>query len=89
MEHIHNGRTWTLRGREPYTRKDGSRTELLVWETACAVCGGPFQVKTPAALWRLSQGFAQVHCEAHKLTRKQATARWLQSFRVKGQKNAR
>jgi hypothetical protein len=31
---------------EPYRRKDGRKTQLLVWSTSCPVCGASFQIKT-------------------------------------------
>lgn len=30
-------------GLEPYTRTDGEKTMLAVWEAACRVCGLPFR----------------------------------------------
>ncbi|HKR17644.1 hypothetical protein [Rhizorhapis sp.] len=38
---------YELVGVEPYRRRDGRKTELLVWATQCANCQSPFEVKTP------------------------------------------
>ena len=32
---------------EPYTRRDGTQTALLLWESQCAECGEPFSFKAP------------------------------------------
>lgn len=34
--------SYTLIRSEPYTRRDGGQTVLLIWETACATCGQNF-----------------------------------------------
>lgn len=47
-EYARGGCLWRAVRLEPYTRKDGSETELATWRGACAVCGGPKFVKTPA-----------------------------------------
>ncbi len=31
----------------PYTRRDGTQSALLVWESRCAECGEVFTFKTP------------------------------------------
>ncbi len=31
----------------PYTRRDGTQSALLVWESQCAECGEVFTFKTP------------------------------------------
>ncbi len=33
---------------EPYTRVDGSQTQLRVWVSYCAQCGEPFEYRTTA-----------------------------------------
>lgn len=62
-----DGRTFGWYGVDPYTRKDGSKTTLLLWRGACAVCGEPFTVKTPQQP-SSSKAFARKHCDAHKQT---------------------
>ncbi|GAC1550099.1 MAG: hypothetical protein NVS2B5_05730 [Beijerinckiaceae bacterium] len=34
-------------GLQPYTRRDGSQTNLVIWETECPRCGEPFTCLTP------------------------------------------
>lgn len=46
-EYLRKGCIWRAVAIEPYTRKDGSETELAVWQGACVVCGGHKFVKTP------------------------------------------
>lgn len=72
IEHAYKGRAWVLVGREPYTRKDGTVTELLRWQTPCAVCGTLFEIKTSVA-HETSKAFGAKHCAAHKLTQAQVT----------------
>jgi len=45
---IFDGQRYDLVRSEPYTRLDGGETALLVWESACPVCGTLFEVRTPA-----------------------------------------
>lgn len=45
--HTFKGRVWEAKGAEPYTRKDGTETELVVWQGLCTSCNGPMQVRTP------------------------------------------
>lgn len=53
----------------PYTRRDGSETELAVWEGACVVCGQPFTVSTPKPNPSgrvISKSFERTRCDEHK-----------------------
>lgn len=53
----------------PYTRIDGSETEIAVWEGTCAKCGAPFTITTPrpGPLGRIvSKNFQRVSCDRHK-----------------------
>jgi len=59
------GRIWKRVGEEPYTRRDGTSTTLLVWECFCAKCGMPIWTKTPVEFGR-SKSFGKKHCDAHK-----------------------
>jgi hypothetical protein len=55
------GRTFRLLRREPYTRKDGTETE--VWGGAiCRKCGDPFEVTTPVRTFERSGSFAYRTC---------------------------
>jgi hypothetical protein len=58
---------YELVGSEPYTRvRDGSKTELAVWRSACVTCGQPFMVRTPIRC----RGFRPTRrCELHRQRR--------------------
>lgn len=73
-----DGRVFVLWGSEPYQRKDGGLTTLKVWRATCAVCGAPFEIKTPSTTSAASdsKAFGRKHCDAHKLSPEQVTARW-------------
>jgi hypothetical protein len=73
-----DGRRFVCIGAQPYTRKDGSETALLVWQAQCVECGAPFTIKTPhyAREASDSKAFGRKRCDAHKLTREQAAANW-------------
>ncbi|MHA6905465.1 hypothetical protein JK151_08935 [Ralstonia syzygii subsp. celebesensis] len=60
-----DGRVWRRIGTEPYIRKDGSETVLVVWETGCAVCGTLIQIRTPVD-FSTTKAFLRKHCDAHK-----------------------
>lgn len=63
-----DGRIFRWHGVEPYTRKDGESTMLLLWRGTCAACGAPFTVKTPQRL-EGTKAFGRKHCDMHKLKR--------------------
>ena len=63
-----DGRVFRWYGVEPYTRKDGSASVVLVSCGTCAVCGAPFTVKTPQRL-EGTKAFGRKHCDMHKLKR--------------------
>lgn len=77
-----DGRVFVLVGKEPYQRKDGTMTELLVWQTSCAVCDAPFKVTTPFTVTCLgdTKAFGLKHCAKHRLTKDQVQARWLHAI---------
>lgn len=60
-----DGRIFRWYGAEPYTRKDGTATLVLLWRGTCAVCGEPFTAKTPQRL-EGTKAFGRKHCDAHK-----------------------
>lgn len=71
-----DGRVFYHLANVPYTRRDGSQTELAVWHSACVVCGASFTVTTPTeGRWPGSDSFGAKHCAAHKLTKAQVFAR--------------
>ena len=58
-----DGQRYDCVGSEPYTRRDGRQTTLLVWETRCPVCNQPFELRTPAQ----SRNFTPSRrCQKHK-----------------------
>lgn len=74
------GHTFTFEGVEPYTRKDGTGTHLDVWSTPCRHpgCKTRFVVRIPQGTSpQKSTVFGLAHCTEHRLTRPQATKKWL------------
>ena len=66
-EYVRKGRLWVATGFEPYTRKDGSQTELAVWKGHCKKCDGAFSVKTPVGLDPDRYNcFEVVRCPTHR-----------------------
>lgn len=57
------GQTYRCVGEEPYTRRDGTDTTLMVWESECAKCGQAFKFKTPVAA---SKFIPNRRCAKHK-----------------------
>lgn len=47
QQQTYDGQVYRLIAREPYTRKDGWQTTLLVWSSPCAQCGSLFQLRSP------------------------------------------
>jgi hypothetical protein len=43
----HKGQRYVCTSVSPYTRRDGTQTTVLVWESQCAECGETFTFKTP------------------------------------------
>ncbi len=43
-----NGQRYRLTAVEPHTKRDGSVTELLVWQTECAQCGCAMVTRSPS-----------------------------------------
>ena len=60
-----DGRVFYWLANIPHIRKDGSSTEIAVWHSACAECGGAFTVTAPLD-YSTSKAFAQKRCSAHK-----------------------
>ena len=71
-ERTYSGQEYTCVGVEPYRRRDGTETMLLVWQSHCAKCGEPFQCRTPVA----AKVFAPSRrCGEHKQPGKRVRAR--------------
>jgi hypothetical protein len=60
---IFDGQSYHLVKSEPYTRLDGGKTTLSVWQSNCPVCGAPFEVRTPA---NASKFQPNRRCSKHK-----------------------
>lgn len=78
LTHEHKGRLWLEIDRQPYTRRDGTTTELVVWAAQCCAdgCTEAVEVKTPVSGFSKSKAFDVKHCPAHKLTREQVNERF-------------
>jgi hypothetical protein len=78
LTHGDTGREWIEIGREPYRRRDGSTTELIVWACSCAIegCDGVVEIRTPVENYERSKAFGAKHCPLHKLSRVEAAQRW-------------
>jgi len=78
------GLTFTLTGTEPYTRKDGRETSLTIWKSNCKKCGREFEIRATAnANPNESKAFRVIHCQQHRLTQAQITARWRKAIQRK------
>jgi hypothetical protein len=60
---IFDGQRYHLVRSEPYTRLDGGKTTLFVWESNCPLCGALFEVRTPA---KASKFQPNRRCSKHK-----------------------
>jgi hypothetical protein len=60
----HGVRVFTLIGRRPYRRIDGTETTLIEWETPCVKCGTPFSILASARVTprKDTSPFQTVHC---------------------------
>lgn len=70
-----DGRVFYWLANIPYTREDGSETELGIWHSECAVCSASFTISIPVGN-TTSNSFGRKHCNAHKLTKSQVSALW-------------
>ena len=60
---IYDGQSYHLVKSEPYTRLDGGKTTLSVWQSNCPVCGDLFEIRTPA---NASKFQPNRRCSKHK-----------------------
>jgi hypothetical protein len=88
MEFESRGRVWTEAGREPYTRVDGTETELIRWQIKCAKCDAMAEITTPATGYEKSKAWGAVHCNTHKMTQQQVMQRWNEQRKANKQKKA-
>lgn len=65
-----NGQEFTSVGTEPFTRKCGERTVLVVWQAECATCGTGFIAKALPGAWPGSR-----RCEKHRQPGRRVDAR--------------
>lgn len=63
MIRSHKGQTYEVVGRFLRERRDGTTAEILRWQSACADCGEPFEITTPA---RSSKFQPNRRCQRHK-----------------------
>lgn len=63
--------------REPYERKNGKRTELIVWQSVCSLegCEEMFEVKTPIRGYEKQPALLYRHCPSHRMKRAQSVRR--------------
>lgn len=57
------GQRYQLVGLRAHCRADGSMTTLAEWNSRCAECGAPFQIRVPA---RASKFQPNRRCQRHK-----------------------
>lgn len=66
----HGPRFWTRVRIAPHIRKDGAETSVAVWRGRCVVCGGEFEILTPANVTACADSgngsFALVTCHKHR-----------------------
>ena len=65
MKKVYGNQTYFCIGDEPYTRKDGGQTRLLLWQSPCYTCGALFIFKTPASESALKFS-PNRRCDKHK-----------------------
>ena len=63
------GQRYEVVSLEPYVRKDGTTSILIVWQTWCAETGLPFTIKTGLAAKSVNR-----RCEKHAKPSKAVTA---------------
>lgn len=47
-DRLHKGQRYTCVASVPFTRKDGTVSAVLTWQSECAECGEAFKMTTPA-----------------------------------------
>jgi len=63
MLKTYRGQEYEMIGTEPYIRRDGTETLLVVWRSHCATCGKPFELRTPK---ESSKFDPNRRCQKHK-----------------------
>lgn len=59
---------WVLQRTAPYTRTDGTKTQIKLWQSQCVKCSAPIFCKTPMDE-STSRAFGLKHCNEHKAVR--------------------
>lgn len=72
---LKDGRVFLFERFEPYTRKNGTLMDLMVFSCKCAKCEIRFEIKTTAPDPTL-QSFGKKHCETHKLSKSEVCLLW-------------
>ena len=62
-EILHHGQRYVVIGKFDRARKDGTAATILTWQSACAQCGAPFTLTTPAASTKFAPNR---RCQKHK-----------------------
>jgi hypothetical protein len=53
---------------KPFTRSNGTKTQVVIWESRCRECGAIFRVASGTSKERLKYGPGIVRCETHRRT---------------------
>jgi hypothetical protein len=63
MQKLIGDQVYELARTEPHIRRDGTETELAVWQSHCAQCGEPFEFRAPS---KASKFEPNRRCAKHK-----------------------
>ena len=67
---LHGERIWRRVATRDHVARDGRHITLAIWQTACVICGNPFQISAP--LSGRSNALEVVTCPAHRMTPSEA-----------------
>ena len=67
---VHGERLWRRIATRGHVTQKGRATRLAIWQSACAVCGGPFEIATRfrASSVEDDSNFRKMTCPAHRMT---------------------
>lgn len=57
----HKGQRYTCTASVPFTRRDGTVSAVLTWQSACADCGEAFAFRAGATKWEPNR-----RCKLHR-----------------------